>query len=155
VSCGTGEFSDCPGGTTCNAGYCVPPDCTGQCAAGQTCSLVTGQCESADGGSVIPGTGGSGGASSSTSDSGNVAGSADAGAQSGSGGGAGAAGSAGVGGSTLGSGNVFGLATGGGGCACTLAHQQSSSGNVALGALALVSVLGRRKSGRRASRGRP
>jgi Notch-like protein len=148
--CSSTEFSNCPGGTTCNGGYCVPPDCTGQCASGQICNGVSGQCETADGGIVVASGGssgtGSGGASSTSPDSGTSGAAGDSGLVA-SNGGSGASGASGAGGAQNGdtaSSNKYGLATGGGGCSCTLTKTTSPSGGVVLAALGLVATLGRR-----------
>ncbi len=160
--CGEGEFSNCPGGTTCAGGYCVPPDCTSTCGAGTVCNLTTGQCDETDGGGATASAGGGGsmstpdgGASLNAGGASSGGGAPDAGTLAGAGG-SGRAGSTG----SSGGGNMipplappdtYGLATGGGGCACR-ATPARTSGEPLLAAVLVGGVLFRRRS-RRPSRG--
>jgi hypothetical protein len=129
--CQGGEFP-CPGGFFCEGGVCVP-------------FVVDG---GGTGGAGGAGVGGSGGAGAGVGGSGGagVGGSGASGATTGSG----------ANGATTGSGgasniDVYGLATGGGGCRCDL----SSRGPTAYGALSLLCGLlafGARRRDRRAGR---
>ena len=119
--CQGGEF-DCPGGQVCVEGYCVQDSCTGvSCDPGEAC--IQGICVAVDGGtptSTGTGSGGSGGAGGSggnaaTSSSGNASG--------------GSSGTSGVNHDD----DVWGLATGGGGC--------STSGTRGDGRAALLLVI--------------
>ncbi len=147
-----GEFSDCPLGQVCKSGYCTPIDCTGKCAGGTVCNPKTGLCEAADGGAA--GAAGSAGSGGAKPDGGK------AGAGGGSSGNAGSAGSTSTGGSTsaAGAGNPedsdgdgkpdkWGLATGGGGCACgTSPNRVPFSSALLLSLVSLATILRRRSS---------
>lgn len=134
--CKSGEFP-CPGGQTCKDGYCVTTSCADvMCPSGTTCQQ--GMCipdgsggAGGSGGNGVGGgaTGGMGGMSSSASTSS----SSSSGAESGGGG----------------SGGKWGLPTGGGGCACSVASDERNLGFAAsllVGAL----VIGRRRQRRSA-----
>jgi MYXO-CTERM domain-containing protein len=139
--CGPGEFG-CPGGEQCLNGYCLPTSCDKiVCPEGLTC--FNGICL-ADGGMSSS----SSSSGTTTTTSGGGAGGSMTGA-GGSGGGSGGGSTTGAGGSSS-SGNVFGLATGGGGCRCALPGERDdapSRAALALMALALATL--HRRSARR------
>ena len=149
--CADGEFQ-CDDGFDCFEGHCVPTSCDKVvCPMGQVC--VGGLCKD--------GTGGTGGAGGNTSTGGAATGGTGAGGNTAGAGGSGTAGSAGNAGGSTGTTtgtatgtetntgtNAFGLATGGGGCACNVPgdDERSSAGlAAALAGLALL-VSRKRKS---------
>ncbi len=166
--CPSGEFSFCSGGTECSHGYCVPPDCTGKCGAGLVCDIVNGDCESGDGGvvtttpdsgtgtsgtggSIATGTGGSsgtgvGGTGTMADGGGALSGSSgtDGGAMASNGGSSGNGTGTTTPGTTNPSTDPYGLATGGGGCACRTAPARHSSAPLLASALLGLVVLRRR-----------
>jgi len=128
--CRTGEFP-CGGGFACRDGYCMPTNCDSvTCAAGKICKA--GAC-------VDPATGGEGGGGGASQgdagetgmngDAGTPGMTGDAGTMGDLGGGAGAEpGSAGKGAGPVDNRNPnakFGLATGGGGCACRIGPERT------------------------------
>ncbi len=140
--CEGGEFP-CPGGFDCRDGYCFRRDCNESgCDAGEVC--VDGICrpeETGTGGGDAVGQGGAG--------SGPGAGSGVGGA-SGSGGATSATGPTVTASSASGGddGDVFGLATGGGGIKCAMAPGSGGSAprGAALAALALLALGARRRA---------
>jgi hypothetical protein len=117
--CQGGEFP-CPGGAACVNGVCVPEQKDG----GGTSSSSSGS-----GSTSSSGGGGSGGATASSSAGGPTSSSASA------------ASGAGVGGA---SGNVFGLATGGGGCSLSPGKRTLDPWLPLLGMIGLTVALRRR-----------
>ncbi len=157
LPCSSGEFP-CPGGLTCRDRLCVPIGSGTGGTGGNGGSAGTSA-----GGSSGGGAGGSAGATPDGGSSGGAAGdagSAGVGGSSASGGAAGASGAAGAnqGGSSAtagvtgkgGSNNHFGLATGGGGCACEAAGTQRRSLLGWAGLLLGLVVVGRRAARRAA-----
>jgi Notch 1 len=153
--CADGEFP-CPGGQVCVGDFCQVADCTGTCRAGEVCDRATGLCVAGgtDGGA------GSGGSSGTDGGAGNAGASASGGTSAD--GGAGTSGASGSGGSSANAGtssapndsdgdgrpDQWGLATGGGGCACATAPRRGADG-WALAALVLgLTVVGRRRATR-------
>jgi len=159
----TGCGVDCPVGEVCNGSECVPSACENEvCSNGAWCDPVTGDCmndpcagvlcpsdQECEGGECVQGSGGSGGTGGS-------------GGAGGSGGTAGSGGDAGTGGTAGGTsdggpdGSVgedpkgnWGLATGGGGCACETGIRSNKSTWMALlGILGLAAMMKRRSSRR-------
>jgi MYXO-CTERM domain-containing protein len=115
--CQGGEFP-CPGGETCIDGVCVPAG-----DGGMTTTSATGSTGAT---STASGSGGAGGSPAATS-SGIAAEAATA--------------AAGTGGAP----QVYGLATGGGGCACDIGDRRSPWGHLAIGLAALLGLAARRR----------
>jgi MYXO-CTERM domain-containing protein len=158
----TGCGADCPSGQVCkpagDAGFaCGPSECTGTlpCSDGAFCDPTTGDCGAFPCEAVVcpgsevcrdgecveppppPATGGAGGSGGSGATG------ATGGSGAASSGGTGAAGDGGPSGGSAGTGRpedrgVFGLATGGGGCACRTTGTTGRLGTAGLGLLALV-----------------
>jgi MYXO-CTERM domain-containing protein len=152
--CSNAELGNCPGGSVCVQGYCVPEDCNGLCKSGTTCNTVTGECESSDGGIAVSrgGAAGSGssrdaGVSGATSSSDGSTAAQDAG----SGGAPGSTPRSSANGTQDPTRDVYGLSTGGGGCACTVTPAGHSTRNLGVAALFLLAALRRRRP-RRARR---
>jgi len=143
--CSGTEFTPCPAGQECRNGYCQLRDCSNLCASGTVCDPATGLCVATDGG--VGGAGGSAGDGGTDGQAGTGAtgGSGTGGApgsDAASGGGAsspGGSGATGIPGDSNGDGVVdnWGLATGGGGCACGVAE----SGNVGTKGAITLSLL--------------
>jgi MYXO-CTERM domain-containing protein len=158
--CKPGEFP-CDDGYTCYEGHCVPITCDKVvCPMGKTC--VNGICTDGSGGTGGTGggtgtggvaTGGAAGAGGSPTGGSGTGGAATSGTGVGGSatGGAATGGNATTGSGTPNSNNPWGLATGGGGCRCSVPGDgdRSSAGIVAaLAALALFLGRQRRKEGR-------
>ncbi|MDZ4063779.1 MAG: MopE-related protein, partial [Coriobacteriia bacterium] len=159
----TGCGVDCEPGQVCNGTDCVPSVCDDTtCPDGSYCDPLTGQCgnypcagvqcpsgQDCEDGECVEGSGGSGGS----------------GGAGGAGGGSGTGGTSGTGGGTSGTGGAetdagadgsapmedpkgnWGLATGGGGCACATEVGSSRVGGIAgllMFAMALLARRGRR-----------
>ncbi len=124
--CQTGEFP-CPGGEVCNEGVCVPIGDAG------VPTSATGA-----GGGAMTTTSGAGGSAGVTTTSGGLTTTTSVGATTSGAGGAG------------GDRNVYGLATGGGGCSCDVAGDRSASER--LGVLAAVGLALAARRRRRAAR---
>jgi MYXO-CTERM domain-containing protein len=132
--CKTGEFP-CPSGQQCIDDSCVPLDCNQiTCPQGQVC--FDGSCIVSDGGIPTGSSSSGAGGSSSTS-----------GSSSSSGAGGGETSSS----SSSGSPGSWGLATGGGGCKCSLVAEKDNEAPMgALATLALgLAVTARRRRGSR------
>ncbi|MEO7329694.1 MAG: hypothetical protein ABI193_14030 [Minicystis sp.] len=143
--CDPGEFA-CPGGLQCFNGYCLPTSCDlVVCPEGTSC--FNGICLS-DGGMTTSSSSSS--SSSGTTTSTTSGGGGAGGMMSGAGGGSTTAESTASAASS--SGNVFGLATGGGGCKCSLPGSTDDTparGGLALAAFSLATLLRRRRAARR------
>jgi MYXO-CTERM domain-containing protein len=145
--CDPGEFA-CPGGEQCVNGYCLPTSCDlVVCPEGLTC--FNGVCLADGGMSTSSSSSGSTTTTTTTSGAGGAGGSMT---------GAGGAGGISTTTSTTAtasssSGGIFGLATGGGGCKCSLpgaADDAPARGGLALAAISLATLLRRRRDARRA-----
>ena len=150
-ACGAGEVCD----TTQSPPVCVADKCTSPCADGACCDPLTGTCgncpcegvlcpsgQQCQNGDCFEGQGGTGGSSSSSGTS--------SGSTTGAGAGPGGTGSGGNGEAPHG---VFGLATGGGGCACEIgAGAERGELRWALCAIAAAAVALRRRRRSRAPR---
>jgi MYXO-CTERM domain-containing protein len=182
VTCGAGEVceggqcvatgcgEDCPDGQVCDGTDCVPTACTEDtCPNGAYCDPLTGQCgndpcagvvcpagEDCDDGQCVEGSGGSGGTGGTGGTGGFGGGTGGGTGGSTTDGGAGTDGSSGTGGATGpvdddAEGN-WGLATGGGGCACETGVGSRKSGlALVLGLLGFAALTQRRR--KRVSRG--
>jgi MYXO-CTERM domain-containing protein len=141
--CDSGEFP-CPGGFVCDGDYCVPTQCgLVECPPNSPCK---------DGRCVPPsGSGGAGGAASgeggtagTSSSSGGASTAGAAGAANGpSGGGAVGTGGKNGSGAKPGSDETWGLATGGGGCSCSVPERRPRTEWLGLVLLGLVVALRR------------
>jgi len=158
--CRGGEFP-CPAGYECSSfsgkKYCVPTTCNAvECPPGASCK--DGKCTLDNTGGTSSG-GGSGGSaqggdtpSEAGSGTGNEAGDngMSSGGSSGSGGGnaSGTGGNGNTGNPDLGTKGVYGIVTGGGGCACRTAPSGGGRAAVLVSLLLLGVALGRRRGGR-------
>jgi hypothetical protein len=138
VPCADIEFSPCPGGLVCQAGYCIPPELV--TAAGSGGSDAAGSTGLFDAGTQPTDNGGSSG--SANSDAGSLSG---AGTGSGNAGASASTGSAAMSGSNLPP-RKFALATGGGGASCsTLTVGRPAQPMAALVWLAIIAGFARRR----------
>ena len=164
----TGCGQDCPDGQVCDGTECVDTKCDEDtCPNGSYCDPLTGQCgnepcsgvvcpdgEDCEDGQCVEGSGGSGGAGGAGGSGGGT---------SGTGGGTAGTGGldGGTGGSAGGSGSDedeaqgnWGLATGGGGCACKAANSSRTGGIAGLLMLGMALLArGGRRLGKRKGRG--
>jgi hypothetical protein len=158
--CRGGEFP-CPGGYECETfggkNYCIPTTCNDvECPPGASCRNGSCTLDNAGGAGNTGGTGnlGEGGESNSNAGSGQAEG-GEGGPGPGPGGGtdgggrAGSNGNAGSGatGNTTGEDarGIYGLVTGGGGCACRTAPVRGGAWAMGLSLLLMASALGRRR----------
>ena len=148
-ACGPSECTGADGGTVCaNGAYCDPATgacgndpCTGvACPAGQECQ--DGECVTAMGTGGAGGAGGGAGTGATGGSTGGTGGGGQQDASAGNGAGGGTT-------QTKDTRGVFGLATGGGGCACRTTGQGGGApAGLALMALLGFTLLQRRRRGR-------
>jgi len=166
--CARGEFP-CPGGFTCQDGYCVPFTIGGGGSAGSSStggsSAIAGSANNggananggaSNGGDSTSGGDNTGGGAAMSSGGANASGADGSGASSGVGTGAGTGTGSGATGTTGTAGTfpdrrVFGLATGGGGCACRTSPAPSHDYRAFALLGAAIGVIAARRRQRRAA----
>ena len=162
-ACSRGEFP-CPGGYVCDNGYCVPPGAVAVGGAGNQGGGASGGSSAGGASSPSGGVGTGGNTSHGGGDAGGSAGASTAGSSASGAVGAGASSGAGTspggnaGSDPTGSAGlapdgrrVFGLATGGGGCACRVSPSPLRDGRAFAWLGAAIGLMAIRRSRRRAA----